>query len=102
MKDLEIKNAIIKSAVIDIEDSGFLTIWIHLDYGSSGQGFGGYNLYSPKNENRSLDFSFSGRFIYQTMKIAGVGQWDKLRGKTIRVKANRDRVHVIGHIVREK
>lgn len=50
-EDLVIKNAVIKSAVIDSDDMGLLTVWLHLDYGGSGQGFGGYALYLPKKHS---------------------------------------------------
>lgn len=47
----EIKNEVITSAKITREDHGCLTIWLGLDYGGAGQGFGRYALY--------LDPSFS-------------------------------------------
>ena len=40
----EIKNAIITGTYLGIEDHGILTFWLYLDYGGSGQGFGGYQL----------------------------------------------------------
>ena len=39
--DTEIRNAIITSVSLDDADRGMLTGWLHLDYGGSGQGFGG-------------------------------------------------------------
>ena len=45
----ESKNAVITSATITSDDHGMLSAWLHLDYGGSGQGFGGYCLYLPKN-----------------------------------------------------
>lgn len=101
-RETEIRNAIIKSAVIDTGDRGLLTVWIHLDYGGSAQGFGGYALYLPKDFKHFTDKGdFAGHFIYRCMEIAGVGQWDKMIGKTIRVKATFDNVEAIGHIVKD-
>lgn len=44
----EIKNAVIESVTITNDDHGCLSAWLHLNYGGSGQGFGGYALYLPK------------------------------------------------------
>lgn len=51
MKDnkMTIKNAIINNAKIHFENGGILTVWLGLDYGGSGQGFGGYSLHLPKS-----------------------------------------------------
>lgn len=97
----EIKNAVIESAVIDMGDRGLLTAWLHLDYGGAGQGFGGYALYLPKSYSHHEGLSPAGHFIFRCMEIAGVGQWDQLKGKTIRVKADHGKVHAIGHIVKD-
>lgn len=45
--DPEIKNAIIKSARITIDEHEILSAWLDLDFGGSGQSFGGYALYLP-------------------------------------------------------
>ena len=49
----EIKNAVIKKATITNDDHGLLSAWLDLDYGGSGQGFGGYSLYLPKSFTHS-------------------------------------------------
>ena len=97
----EIKNAIISSVSIDMGDRNLLTAWVHLDYGGSGQGFGGYALYLPKSyKHHSLE-SVAGHFIFRCMEIAGVEKWQDMKGKSVRVKASRSRVEAIGHIVKD-
>lgn len=98
---MEIKNAIIESASIEIEDHGSLTMWLHLDYGGLNQGFGGYALYLPKSFTYHKRDSIAGHFMYRVLEIAGVTSFNQLAGKTIRVKADWNGVESIGHIVKD-
>lgn len=91
-----IKNAVIESAKIEIE-RGIVTACINLNYGGSGQGFGGYALYLPKKSGND----YTGQFIYKTLKAVGVQSWDHLQGKTVRVDSDNGKVYGIGHILRE-
>ena len=96
---LETKNAIITGARITSDDHGCLGAWLHLDYGGSGQGFGGYALYLPKSFKHHRINSPAGHFIWRCMEIAGVTEWSKIVGKSIRVKSDRSKIHAIGHII---
>jgi len=101
MSDLIIKNAIISSADIVIEEYGFLGAWLYLDFDGSGQGFGGYNLYSPSSSKHHKLETVAGHFIYRILEIAGVDKWNKLKGKTVRVKGTHSGIEAMGHIVKD-
>jgi hypothetical protein len=98
---MTIRNAIIESAKITSDDHGVLSAWLTLDYGGSGQGFGGYALYLPKTFKHHNLHSVAGHFIWRVMEIAGVTEWDKLKGKTIRVDSENIGIKSIGHIVKD-
>lgn len=100
---IETKNAIIESVTLTGADHGCLSAWLTLDYGGSGQGFGGYALYLPEGfkNHRLTGPNYAGHFIWRVMEVAGVDSWDELKGKTIRVRAEHGKVHAIGHIVKD-
>jgi hypothetical protein len=97
----EIKNAVITSASITADDHGCLSSWLMLDYGSCGQGFGGYALYLPKSFTHHSIQSVAGHYIWRVMEIAGVVKWEDLVGKTIKVKGTWGGIEAIGHIVKD-
>jgi hypothetical protein len=97
---IETKNAIITAAYFDNERG--LSAWLTLDYGGSGQGFGGYMLYAPKGwRAHESKGNYAGHFIYRCLEVGGVSDWAKLVGRTIRVKAEHGKVHAIGHIIND-
>lgn len=96
-----VKNAVIESAVLDIGDRGFLTAFITLDYGGTGQVFGHYALYLPKTFKHHNLNSVAGHFIYRVMMVAGVDKWHELVGRTVRVSASHSGISAIGHIVKD-
>lgn len=100
-----IKNAVIESAEITFAERGILDAWLDLYCGGSGQGFGGFALCLPKNFSHHTLQSPAGHFIFRTMEIAGVTEWSKLKGRTIRVRTDSKSefggsIEAIGHIVR--
>lgn len=98
---LNVTNAIITSARIWTGDRGLLTANLDLDYGGSGQSFGGYVLYLPKSYGHHKLMSCAGHFIWRCMEIAGVESWDRMVGRTIRVQQNYSHIEAIGHIVKD-
>lgn len=100
MTNFTIQNAIIESTRFDIERG--LSAWLILDYGGSGQGFGGYQLYSPKSyTNHNFQWNYCGHFIYRCLEIASVDDWSKLPGKTFRVRSEDGLIKSIGHIIKD-
>ena len=102
MNEIIERNAIIESAIITADYHGLLSAWLYLDYGGSGQGFGGYALYLPKTFKNHGDIAegYAGHFIWRCLEIGGVTEWSKLAGRTIRVRCSFSQVHAIGHIVK--
>lgn len=97
----EIKNAVIESATLGFGDRGFLDCWLMLDYGGTGQGFGGYCLYLPKPFDHHELKSSAGHHIFRVLQIAGVEKWSDLVGRTIRVRIENGLIEAVGHIVKD-
>jgi hypothetical protein len=80
----------ITSTFLGVEDHGIFTTTLHVDYGGSGQGIGGYSLDEPRHD---ADGIFVGRrgtaygmeFIRRTIAACGVDSWEKVAGRTILV-----------------
>ncbi len=99
---MEEKNAIVESVSIDDGERGLLTAWLNLNYGGSGQGFGGFTLYLPKDYHHFTNKGdFAGHFIFRCMEIAGVNKWQDIKGKTVRVRSNGQLIEEIGHIIKD-
>ena len=97
----EIKNAVIKSASLSF-DHGLLTAMVTVVYGNgTNQGFGGVVLYCPPSSQHHHVMSRAGHFIGRCMQVAGVEAWDDIGGMAIRVDADDNKIHGIGHIIQD-
>ena len=102
-----VKNARIESSMLGIEDHGILTFMLHLDYGGSGQGFGGYCMDAPLKKQdgtfiRRVGTAQGCDLILRVLEVVGVCKWEDLPGQHIRVVADHCKVHKIGHILKDR
>ena len=101
---METKNARIVSVSLTRADHGCFSIWLTLDYGGSGQGFGGFALDGPYNNtlkrreaNKAL-----GYFVMRVLDVVDVDSWEKVAGNNIRVRASLDKVEAIGNFLEDR
>jgi hypothetical protein len=79
------------------ESHGILTVYLRMDYGHSGQSIGGYCLDKPIHE----DGAFKGRigsaygmeFVRRLIKACGVEKWEDVKGRTVFVLRESDRLN---------
>jgi hypothetical protein len=86
------RNARITQTKLGYSGRGF-SIWLILDYGGAGQGFGGYT---------HMDSEKGIQFIKEVLRVVGVSQWEELIGQMCRVRATRHGVRAIGHIMKDE
>jgi hypothetical protein len=93
-------NARIESTMLGIEDHGIMSFYLYLDYGRSGQGFGGYGLdeYDKIKECR-IGHPKSIILIRKILEVVGVDKWEDLEGKYIKVKYEHSGVDGICSII---
>ncbi len=104
---IEEKNAKITSTSLGKVAHGTMSFYIGLKYSdSSGQSFGGYGLDTPikdKDGNfirrQGTDYGLDA--IIQVLDAVGVDTWEELIGKSIRVRAEHNKVHAIGHYLED-
>ena len=87
--------------------------WLFLKYeGGCGQGFGGYSLTKPDKrrddddyEDRWLGTAWGMSYITRLLEAVGVDEWEKLKGKYVRVKREagwNGQILGVGHIIDDK
>ena len=100
---METKNAVIESTMLGIEDHGILTCFLNLNYGGSGQGFGGYGLDGfDKAKDKRIGTAWGMEFVRRVLETMEVDSWEKLSGKHCRVISDNGKVYKIGHIIKDR
>lgn len=101
----EIINAKITSTMLGIEDHGIMTCFVYLEWEGGGVGFGGYGLdeYDKKLEKR-VGAGMGLDFIKEIMEVVGVGKWEDLPGRYVRVHVDSwgKPVKGIGNLLKDK
>lgn len=89
---MEICNATIERVTLGFDRGTIPCAWVFLDYGGSGQGFGGFCLGGP----------FTHAFVFGILETLGVEKWEDLKGVSCRVEQDHGGVHRIGHFLKDK
>lgn len=98
-----VRNAVITGTSLFIERGSWLSVDVVFDYGGISQCFGGFILHNVGTKpEKGMGYrpSCAGHFIARVMEVAGVTEWTELKGRTVRVDCDEDKVYGIGHIVR--
>jgi hypothetical protein len=80
---------LIESTTLGWEDHGIFMFYLHLDYGGSGQGAGGFVMDSPGVERDDgtrgprQGTAYGHDLIMRTMEVVGVAEWEKLKGRRV-------------------
>lgn len=97
-----IKNGLIDQASL-LFNNGAIVASIKISYGNGQeQRFGNYAMYCPQGtEGFAGQSNMAGDFISGVLRVAGAPSWADLVGKAVRVHANNEKIHGLGHIVAE-
>jgi len=87
----KVKNAIIESTYLGLEDHGIPTCFLNLSFEHCAQSFGGYDL-----RHFGIDM------IFMLIETIEAKSWEDLKGKHCRIKENNGRLIEIGHIIKDK
>jgi hypothetical protein len=102
-----VTNAIIESASIVIERGFILSGWVHLDFGGTCQGFGGFALGGIGDQKVSLaqhgcQPNLAAEWLVGVLRASGVEKLSDCAGKVVRVGKDDEwgKVRAIGHAVK--
>ncbi len=97
------KNACIQSVSFGMGDHGHMSLMLHLDYGGSSQGFGGYSLDTyDTDRKRRVGTAWGLEWIMQLMETLKVTDFSQLTGLLVRVEADFNEVYRIGHVFEDR
>ena len=103
---METKNAIIESTTLGYADHDVLSFWLMLDYGGTGQGFGGFALDGPGKNGHRVGCAFGLEAIMGVLTTLGVDTWEKLPGTPLRVRGDlglgSSKIDAIGHLLKDQ
>ena len=98
----EIKNAVIKSAILTLDSPVGIGIDVNLSYGNNTeQNFGGFCLYNKEYKGEQPQHNFLGYYITRLLEIADVYSFEKLKGRPVRVRGTYLKVSAIGHFLND-
>ena len=80
----------VEETMLGIEDHGIFSSWLHIDFGGTGQGAGGYSLDSPVSDEDGKHIgrfgsAFGAQWIMDTLKVVGVDSWERVKGSKVYV-----------------
>jgi hypothetical protein len=86
-RECTVENAVIASVSLSVENHRCLTGWLYCDWEGSGCGFGGYKLGDAEGGGPNLTNSgnYAAEWIVRCLEVVGVGRWEHLAGKPVRV-----------------
>ena len=98
-----IENAQIESTQLGKEDHGIFTCMLHLSFGGTGQGFGGYCFDTwSESERKRVATIYGMKFIMALMETLEVTTWEGLKGVYCRADHSHSKVYGIGHLLKDK
>lgn len=86
------RNAIIESTSLGIEDHGIFSFMLMMNVGDYHQGAGGY----------ALDNEYGMAMIMEILCVVGVGTWEELVRKPIRIKTESGSIVAIGNLMKDE
>lgn len=92
MTEYREQNAKILSTCLGIEDHGFFTPIVHLDYGGTQQGWGNY----------ALTDGWGISLLRAVLETVGAEKWEQLPGKHCRSVSTYMGVAALGHIIEDR
>lgn len=103
---IELHNAQIIGVALGVSDRDYTTCLLELHYGTAKQLFGGYPFDEPikveGHPRMRFGTAFGMEFIRRLLAVLELKRWEDLRGAHCRVHCSKNKVHDIGHILKDQ